>query len=82
MFQQVLTIVLRAHLEIIGPGPFGLAFDLIPTVQDLAHLKRAFLAGEPAGRLVRPGTRVALHLNWRKAHYPEKLGTLTIPKQM
>jgi len=62
MLEQVLAAVRAAHFEVIRARLLGLAFHLIPAVQDLAHLNELFLPPEPARGPVGPGPGVAFDL--------------------
>ena len=63
MFQQVFAPIDGTHLEIIGPGPFWLAFQLVPAVEDFIYFNGVFVPGESTRRLVRFDSSLALDLN-------------------
>ena len=68
MLDQIIVLVHGPDLEIIGPGPFGFAFNLIPAVEHLADFERASLPNKPARRFVGLDSGIAFDLDWSKRH--------------
>ena len=63
VLQQIRAVVRAAHFEIVGPGPFGPAFDLIPAVEHFSHLDGLPFPNEPSRRLVGFGPGVTFDLD-------------------
>jgi len=68
VFQQIRMAVCAPHFEIIGARPFGFAFDLMPTVEDLLHLDGLFFPAEATRRLVSLGSGVTFNLDRDELH--------------
>jgi hypothetical protein len=68
VFQQVLALIHVSYFEIVGPGPLGLAFNLVPTVENFVHFDGLSLPDEPARRLIGFGPGVAFDLNRDEFH--------------
>src|SRR5437879_6412516 len=71
MLQKVLPFVSGLHFEIIGSWPLRLAFDLVPPVEDFAHLEGPFFPSKSARCLIRLGSGVAFDFNRNQFHQPE-----------
>jgi hypothetical protein len=66
--QQIRAVVRAAHFEIVRPGPFGPAFDLIPAVEHFSHLDRLPFPNEPSRCLVGLGPGVTFDFDREESH--------------
>ena len=63
VLQQKITSVFGTHLEVVGSGPLGFAFHLVPALEHLGDLHVVALNRETAGRFIGVGTCVTFDLD-------------------
>ena len=60
--------VVAADFEVVGAGPFGFGFDLVPAIDDVGHLDALVIPDEPPRHFVGPVTGVTFDLDRDEIH--------------